>query len=142
MNCRTLLSLLAGLLFLPAGAQESISYTFDDGREQWETRRGRAELSAQGAWKGSSLKLAPGSLVRFRISVQPESTYELSARLRTESGADNMTLQITGLGKNNVSISSALASWTEVKQEFHVAAGQEEAVLEAVFDQSSGETHA
>lgn len=142
MNRRTFLSLLAGLLLLPAGAQENISYTFDDGREQWETRRGRAELSAQGAWKGNSLKLAPGSLVRFRISVQPESTYELSARLRTESGADNMTLQITGLGKNNVSISNALASWTKVKQEFHVAAGQEEAVLEAVFDQSSGGTHA
>lgn len=134
--------LLGLLLSVSAVAQNDIIYTFDDNVTNWKTVSGKAELLSQGAGKGWSMRLMPGSIVNFILELSPSSSYELTARMRTESGADNVTLQITGLGKNNQSVSTALASWTEVRQSFKVPSGQGKAVLEVVFEDNANQTHA
>lgn len=140
---RKIKSTLFGLLLAASAmAQNDIIYTFDDNVTNWETVSGKAELLTQGAWKGQSMRLMPGSIVNFTLTLSPASSYELTARMRTESGADNVTLQVAGLGKNNRSVSTALASWTEVRQPFHVSAGQGKAVLEVVFEDNANRTHA
>ena len=54
--------------------------------------------------------------------------------MKTESGADNVTLQTTGLGKNNISISTALAAWTEFQETVSYFGRQKEAVVEVMFE--------
>ena len=134
--------LLGMLLSLSAVAQNDVTYTFDDGKTNWKTVRGKVELLTKDAWKGQSMRLMPETIVNFMVELSPSSSYELTARMRTESGADNVTLQITGLGRHNRSVSTALASWTELRQFFHVSADQKKAVLEVVFESNSGSTHA
>ena len=134
--------LLGLLLSASAVAQNNVTYTFDDGKIDWKIAQGKIELLTQGAWKGRSMRLEPGTVVSFKVELSPASSYELTARMRTESGADNVTLQITGLGKNNRSISTALASWTEVSQSFNMPADRKEAALEVIFDVNINQTHA
>lgn len=134
--------LLGLLLSATAVAQNDIIYTFDDNVQNWKTVNGKAELMTQGAWKGKSLRLMPGTTLRLDVALLPSSSYELAVLMRTESGADNVTLQVAGLGKNNRSVSTALASWTELKQTFNVSADQKNAVLEVVFESNANQTHA
>lgn len=134
--------LLGLLLSASAVAQNNVTYTFDDGKIDWKIAQGKIELLTQGAWKGRSMRLDPGTVVCFKVELSPASSYELTAHMRTESGADNVTLQVTGLGKNNRSISTALASWTEVSQSFNMPADRKEAVLEVIFDVNINQTHA
>lgn len=116
-------------------AQEVVVSDFECGLQGWEVARGKAEpVSDEGAYRGKSAKLSPGTTFRLKVALQPSSAYELAVRMKTESGADNVTLQTTGLGKNNISISTALAAWTEFKKPFHTSAGQKEAVVEVMFE--------
>lgn len=136
-------SILLGLMLsVSAVSQDGVTYTFDDSKVNWKTVRGKVELLTQDAWKGRSMRLMPGTIVSFTLALSPASSYELTARMRTESGADNMTLQITGLGKENRSVSTALASWTEVRQAFNMPADCKKAVLEVVFEGNTNQTHA
>ncbi len=105
-------------------AQDALRVSFDDVKVSWKTVKGKVELLSQGAYQGKSMRLAPGTVVRFPLSFQSASRYVVAAYMRTESGADNMTMSVTGIGKNNVSVSTALASWTLCKQSFNVSAGQ------------------
>ena len=101
-------------------AQEVVVSDFECGLQGWEVALGKAEpVSDEGAYRGKSAKLSPGTTFRLKVALQPSSAYELAVRMKTESGADNVTLQTTGLGKNNISISTALAAWTEFKKPFH-----------------------
>ena len=56
-----------------------------------------------------------GQTHRIEVKLQPLSRYRLSARLKTESGTDNVSIQLAGLGGNNISLSSAKANWTSVR---------------------------
>lgn len=127
------------LLSTTVTAQNTINYTFDDNVICWTTTKGKSELVEQGV-KGKSLRLVPGTIVCFKLALEPASTYELSAYMRTESGSDNITMQINKLGQNNVSISTALSAWTEMKCSFHVSANQRIGELEFVFDDNPNKT--
>lgn len=74
-----------------------------------------------------------GQTHRIEVKLQPLSRYRLSARLKTESGTDNVSIQLAGLGGNNISLSSAKANWTSVEGTFCVAAHQSNARIEVVF---------
>ena len=119
---------------------QSVSFTFDDGKKIWDVKEGEATLSDNGAYKGQALKISAGTTVCFKLPLQPASTYRLTAWLRTESGADNMSMQIVGLEKNNVSLTTALATWTKCERTFNVSKDQSEAVLEFIFRNSQGTT--
>ena len=103
---------------------QEMSFTFDDGKKIWDVKEGKATLSDNGAYKGQALKISAGTTVCFKLPLQPASTYRLTAWLRTESGADNMSMQIVGLGKNNVSLTTALAAWTKCERTFNVSQDQ------------------
>jgi Alpha-L-fucosidase len=61
--------------------------------------------------------------------------------MRTESGADDLTMQIDKLGKNNISVTTALAAWTKCERIFHVSDHQTTAELQFIFGNSQGNTH-
>ena len=108
--------------------------SFDEATGEWSVVRGKAELSESGAWKGRALKMSPFTVVRIPLELTEGSTYELTARMRAESGADNMTLQLVGLGANNRSASTALTAWSEVKIPFNVGQTTDKPSIEVVFD--------
>ena len=119
---------------------QGMSFTFDDGKKIWDVKEGEAILSDNGAYKGQALKISAGTTVCFKLPLQPASTYRLTAWLRTESGADNMSMQVVGIGKNNISLTTALATWTKYERTFNVSSGQSEADLEFIFRKSVGGT--
>lgn len=123
-------------------AQSPIVFDFDNGATPWTIRSGQAEVVEQGAHKGRALRLSPKTVVDFKLRLQPSSTYRITAWMRTESGADDMTMQLTGLGSNNISVNTALATWTKFERTFNVSAGQTSGVLEFVFANSQGNTSA
>ncbi|MCM1311826.1 MAG: alpha-L-fucosidase [Bacteroides sp.] len=119
------------------------SYTDNfDGNMRWNTKKGDAALTEVQAFKGKALQLEKGTVVEVNIDLQPSSIYELRAMLRTESGADNVALQTEGLGKNNISISSAKPAWTEVKESFRTSEGQKSVCLQIIFDEHQNGSHA
>lgn len=127
---------------MPALAQRPVSFTFDGDATLPASYQGETRILEDGAYKGKALRLGADSKTAFRLSLQPSSTYRVTAWMRTESGADAMTMQTKDLGANNISVSTALAAWTKFEKEFHVSAGQSAATLEFSFGNSQGNTHA
>ena len=109
------------LLFFTRLSAQNVSYSFDDSIAGWKINKGKVELLEQGSHKGKAMKLHPNTLVSLDMDLQPASTYRLTVWMRTESGADNVTVQTNMLGKNNVSATTALASWTKIERLFHVS---------------------
>lgn len=130
------------LMSLAAYSQHTISYSFDDGDWSQSVRKGKAEVVEQGAYKGKALRMAPNTTITFELPLEPASSYRLVAWLRTESGADNMSMQITGLGRNNISLTNAVATWTRFERTFHVSDHQTKGTLEFIFGNSQGNTFA
>lgn len=144
MKAKILIYLLLPFIILKVTAQETtFSCNFDqEDTPDWKVATGKAEVMTKGAWQGKSLCLHPQTTIYIPLLLQPASSYELTAFVRTESGADHIALQITGLGKNNISLSSALASWTKQEHAFNVSNKQQEAVLEILFESNAGDTYA
>lgn len=138
------LKLYTFLLLFSSGisAQHLISYDFDHGEKNGILKKGKVEIQEQGAYRGKALKLAPNTSVVFELPLQPGSTYRLTAWMRTESGADDFTLQIHKLGKNNLSVTTALANWSKIERTFHVPAGIHTGELEFLFGNTQGNTSA
>lgn len=132
--------LLSMLFSTSIMAQGSFNYTFDNKETSWVIKKGGVTLLEQGAYKGNAMRLNPNTTVCFHLTLLPASIYKLTAWMRTESGADNMSMQISGLGKNNISVSTALASWIKVERQFRVSSTQNSAELEFLFDNGGGTT--
>lgn len=77
-----------------------------------------------------SLEIASGSSVQCGITLTPNSIYQLSVWVRTQSGSDEVQINILTLAENNTSTSSALASWTLVKKQFRVGDNQNKGIIE------------
>lgn len=136
------LSIALVLVSVMAFSQNAISYNFDDGALNWSVKKGKAEVVEQGAYKDKALRMAPNTTIAFELPLEPASSYRLVAWMRTESGADNMSMQITGLGRNNISLTNALATWTRFERTFHVSDHQTKGTLEFIFGNSQGNTFA
>lgn len=135
-------SILFLLMSLSVSSQNEIRYSFDDDTRAWNVKRGKAEISEQGAYNRKALRLAPNTTVTFKFPLKPASTYKLVAWMRTESGADDMSMEITNLGRNNISATNALATWTKFERTFNVSDEQTEGKLEFNFGNSQGNTSA
>ena len=132
------------LIFSASVPQNSVAqiFDFDSGDSKYTVKKGEARTVSGGAYKGRALKMAPNTEVGISLQLKPMSTYKLTAWMRTESGADDMTMQVMGLGRNNVSKTTALATWTKYEQIFNVSEGQDKAQLEFLFGNSQGNTSA
>ena len=133
---------LTCLLISSVLSAQNISYSFDNERNEWTVRNGKVEIVEQGAYEGKAMRLYPNTRVNFEINLQPSSTYRLTAWMRTESGADDFTMQINKLEKNNISATTALAAWTKIERVFNVSKDQKLGELEFIFSNSQGNTFA
>ncbi|MCX6307816.1 MAG: alpha-L-fucosidase [Bacteroidia bacterium] len=77
-----------------------------------------------------SLEIASGSSAQCYLTLEPNSTYQITAWVKTESGSDEIQLNMLALAENNISLASALTSWTLVKKEFHSGASQNKGIIE------------
>lgn len=97
----------------------------------WTHTGNKADVSAATAHSGKqALVLSPGSSVQTVIKLKPLSRYRLTAWLKTESGSDEIRLNVSGLNENNKGVASALADWKEVILEFVTGVTQSNAVIE------------
>lgn len=77
-----------------------------------------------------SLEITSGATAQIEVRLRPKSKYKLSVWVRTSSGSDEIQLNITGLGSNNVSAESALADWVKLEENFITDEGQKGAYIE------------
>lgn len=124
-----------------ASAQK-VNFTFDDNVHTWNIKKGKAEVVKQGGHVGQAMKLSPNTSVAFSLDLQPASSHRITAWMRTESGADDFTMVVKDLDKNNISATTALAAWAKIEKVFNVSDGQKTGTLEFVFGNSQGNTFA
>jgi alpha-L-fucosidase len=140
---RTYLVIISLLtLSLYANAFDELSITFENGDQSWKTKQGKALISSGTERQGKQLKLNPQTVISFDLNLIPSSTYKLTVWMRTESGADDISLEVNGLGKNNISITTALANWTKQERYFNVAPGVDRAELDIIYMNTQGNTSA
>ena len=97
----------------------------------WVAMGNSAKLTNQLSKTGKqSLEIASGSAVQCNLTLTPNSTYEISVWVKTNSGSDEVELNILGLAENNISAANALTSWTLLKKQFHTAENQNRGVIE------------
>lgn len=139
----TLISILVLInLSISVSASEVYNIIFESSDKVWIVKKGEALISEGSDRKGKQLKLQPQTAIGFNLNLQAGSSYKLSVWMRTESGADDFTMQINGIGKNNISLTTALANWTRFEKVFNLSAGQHTAELEFIFSNSQGTTSA
>lgn len=89
-----------------------------------------------------SLEIPAGSTAQLKIGLKPNSTYKITAWVRTNSGSDEVQLNVVGLGSNNVSAISALADWVRLEKTFVTDEGQRGAFIEVYHPETSSRTNA
>lgn len=123
-------------------AQNVISYNFADDSQSWSVRKGKVEIAEHEARNTKALKLSPNTQISIDFPLQSSSSYLLTVWMRTESGADDISMQINNLGKNNISVTTALATWTKFERVVNLSENQKSAELEFLFGNSQGNTYA
>ncbi|MCU0793585.1 MAG: alpha-L-fucosidase [Opitutaceae bacterium] len=102
-----------------------------------------AGLSAQVVKTGTaSLEVKSGGSVESYLKLEPNSTYQVSVWLKTSSGADEVQMNINGLGENNISVASALADWALIEKTFHTGEDQRRGLIEFKNPANSGHNSA
>jgi alpha-L-fucosidase len=97
----------------------------------WITVGKSTKLSKTVYKNGSqALEIASGSAAQCNLILVPNSTYQITAWVKTESGSDEIQLNMLGLAENNISVASALTGWTLVKKEFHSGECQNKGIIE------------
>jgi len=89
-----------------------------------------------------SLEIPAGSTAQLKIGLKPNSTYKITAWVRTNSGSDEVQLNVVGLGSNNVSAISALADWVKLEKIFVTDEGQKGAVIEVYHPETPSKSSA
>ena len=97
----------------------------------WVAIGNSAKLTNQQSKTGKqSLEISSGSAVQCNLTLTPNSSYQITVWLKTNSGSDEVQLNVLGLAENNISAASALTSWTLLKKQFHTAENQNKGVIE------------
>ncbi len=84
-----------------------------------------------------SLEISSGATAQLKINLKPNSTYKITAWVRTNSGSDEVQLNVVGLGSNNISAISALADWVKLEKTFVTGEGQRGAVIEVYHPETA-----
>lgn len=110
--------------------------SFDGSGETWKVIRGNAKMDNEVAYKGKSLMLLPSTTIEIPVSLSDNTSYKVTAWLRTANGETSVTLQSNGLGRE-FSVTSAKPNWTRVEQIVNVSNASKKASLQLVFDGTS-----
>lgn len=94
-------------------------------------------VSGQDAYDGVSMELSSGSTAEFSVRLEASSSYVFSAMVRTSSGEDVVSAEVSGLGSNNVTVSTAKSGWTEVRADVNVSGIPGKIMLTFVSESSS-----
>lgn len=132
---------VVSLLPLVLNARD-LKFSFDKETDLWKVCEGKCAITTGGGVNGNAVRLSPNTIMANEIQLLPNSVYRLEAFLKTESGADNMSVQITGLGSHNISLSSAKAGWTKVADTFNVPDGVVNARLEIIYNCNATDNYA
>jgi alpha-L-fucosidase len=89
-----------------------------------------------------SLEIKNASSAEHTFKVEPNSTYQISAWVKTASGSDLIQLNINGLGENNIGAASTLTDWVKIQKQFNIGNGQTKATLEIVNVDNPGRNSA
>ncbi len=99
----------------------------------WVSVGNGIEFSQENAHTGKqSLEIQNATSAECYFKVVPNSTYRITAWVKTASGSDLVQLNVLGLGENNISVASARTDWVQLKKEFHVGEGQTLGAIEIV----------
>jgi len=121
---------------LIGNAQKALSIPAKENFEEktifpWITVGNCAKLTNTVSKNGNqSLEISSGSSAQCNLILQPNSSYLVSVWMKTESGSDEIQLNLLGLGENNTSVASALTDWVLIKKEFHTGECQNKGILE------------
>ncbi len=97
----------------------------------WNSVGNEIKLTNKVVYRGKqSLELAFATSAECLFIVEPNSTYRVSAWVKTTSGSDQVLLNVKGLAENNTSQASALTDWTLLQKEFNVGDGQVKVIIE------------
>lgn len=77
-----------------------------------------------------SLEIKSGGLVESYLALKPGSTYKLSVWMKTASGSDEVQVNLTEMGENNISVASALAAWALIEKDFHTGENQDRGIIQ------------
>lgn len=133
--------LLLPVLLLKAEQDLVINAGFESGslkgwnEESWRTKR--AVITTDSYSGAHALKLGPGRAnVSQIVTIQPDSLYRLTARVKPSTGAEEVQMIIDGYGGVKMSVSSSLTEYREVSLEFRSARTAE--ALDITFRHPAG----
>ena len=125
--------LLLFLSFQSVAQSQSFStiiYDFEANMKAWGRVGNEIRLTTDVSYQGKkSLEICSGSTAECLIKLLPNSTYKISAHVKTASGSDEIQMKVKELGENNVNVASALADWVLIEKEFHTVEGQNKAMI-------------
>jgi len=99
--------------------------------DRWISVGNHIEINNMEAHGGKqSLEIKYASIAQHSLKLKSNTTYRISAWVKTSSGSDLIQLNLTGLGENNISAASALTDWFLLEKEFSAGEGQTLATLE------------
>lgn len=117
----------------------TINFSFDNENTDYlKVDKGNADIMSVGSYNGNALRLKPNSAISIKSNIKPSSTYVLTAWMKTESGADNMSMSIEGLGNNNIDITTALATWTKFERKINVPSNTSSIEIRVNLGQTNG----
>lgn len=125
---------------------KNLNYQFDfedSELKSWISVGNKILVTKDAKYQGKqSLEIKNASSSEYNLKVIPNSTYSISAWVKTSSGSDLVQLNINGLGENNIAVASARTDWTELKKVFNVGEGQKHAILEILNADNPGKNSA
>lgn len=133
---KALILLLLCTFYLTRANAQTQQFSFDSTDGSWKVVKGNAVTVASPSHEGKALQLSSGTVVSIPMKLKAESSYKVTAWLRTASGETSVTLKSNGLGQE-FSITSAKPNWTKVEKVFNVGKSIKSASLELVFDGNS-----
>lgn len=89
-----------------------------------------------------SLEITSGAVAQIKVDLKPNSAYKITAWVKTNSGSDEIQLNLLGLGSNNVNIASALADWVKLEKTFVTVDGQKGAFIEVYLPDNANKSSA
>jgi alpha-L-fucosidase len=102
-----------------------------------------ARLTTKVARSGKhSLEIRSGGSVESYLDLKPNSTYKVSVWMKTDSGSDEVQVKLIGLDENNVSVASALVTWTLIEKDFHTGDSQNRGIIAFKNPANSGNNSA
>lgn len=131
--------LLTALMVAPFSMyaqKEAIGISFEQKPKQMAIISGEASIVNSPSYERKALSMTRGTIVEIPLNLMPKSLYKVTAWLKTESGTDNVSIEMA-----DANVSSAKANWTQVEFTAKVSA-KKDALLRLQFDKQQNGRYA